>query len=107
MEGGLDLEKQTSIPVEAELFFLTSLFIELIDPRAAPAPSMKSAREHHLAAITTASCQFMTVVAQEFPRGFFSPHPGRGVAFQSFEESKEPKETLKTDCSIALVPAEL
>jgi hypothetical protein len=31
MEGGLDLEKQTSIPVEAELFFLTSLFIELID----------------------------------------------------------------------------
>ncbi len=28
MEGGLDLEKQTSIPVEAELFFLTSLFIE-------------------------------------------------------------------------------
>ena len=32
MEGGLDLEKQTSIPVEAELFFLTSLFIELIDP---------------------------------------------------------------------------
>ena len=30
MEGGLDLEKQTSIPVEAELFFLT-LFIELID----------------------------------------------------------------------------
>ena len=29
MEGGLDLEKQTSIPVEAELFFLTSLFIEL------------------------------------------------------------------------------
>jgi len=32
MEGGLDLEKQTSIPVEAELFSLTSLFIELIDP---------------------------------------------------------------------------
>jgi hypothetical protein len=31
LEGGLDLEKQTSIPVEAELFFLTSLFIELID----------------------------------------------------------------------------
>ena len=31
MEGGLDLEKQTSLPVEAELFFLTSLFIELID----------------------------------------------------------------------------
>jgi hypothetical protein len=31
MEGGLDLEKQTSIPVEAELFFLTSLFIELIE----------------------------------------------------------------------------
>ena len=34
MEGGLDLEKQTSIPVEAELFFLTSLFIELIGPRS-------------------------------------------------------------------------
>jgi hypothetical protein len=31
MEGGLELEKQTSIPVEAELFFLTSLFIELIE----------------------------------------------------------------------------
>ncbi len=31
MEGGLDLEKQTSIPVEAELFFLTSLFIELVE----------------------------------------------------------------------------
>jgi hypothetical protein len=31
MEDGLDLEKQTSIPVEAELFFLTSLFIELIE----------------------------------------------------------------------------
>jgi len=47
----------------------------------------------------------MTVVAQE-SRGFFSPL-SRGVAFQSFEESKEPKETLKTDCSIVLVPAEL
>ena len=34
MLGGLDLEKQISTPVEAELFFLTSLFIELIDLRA-------------------------------------------------------------------------
>ena len=32
MESGLDLEKQIPTPVEAELFFLTSLFIELIDP---------------------------------------------------------------------------
>jgi hypothetical protein len=31
MESGLDLEKQISTPVEAELFFLTSPFIELID----------------------------------------------------------------------------
>ena len=30
--SGLDLEKTLSSPVEAELFFLTSLFIELIDP---------------------------------------------------------------------------
>ena len=30
MESGLDLEKQIPTPVEAELFFLTSLFIELI-----------------------------------------------------------------------------
>jgi hypothetical protein len=31
--SGLDVEKQIlSPPVEAELFFLTSLFIELIDP---------------------------------------------------------------------------
>ena len=29
--SGLDLEKTLSSPVEAELFFLTSLFIELID----------------------------------------------------------------------------
>jgi len=32
MESGLDLEKQIPTPVEAELFFLTSLFIELIEP---------------------------------------------------------------------------
>jgi hypothetical protein len=29
--SGLDLEKKSRLPVEAELFFLTSLFIELID----------------------------------------------------------------------------
>lgn len=29
--SGLDLEKEISPPVEAELFFLTSLFIELIE----------------------------------------------------------------------------
>jgi len=28
---GLDIENQIAIPVEAKLFFLTSLFIELID----------------------------------------------------------------------------
>jgi hypothetical protein len=30
MESGLDLEKQISTPLEAELFFLSSPFIELI-----------------------------------------------------------------------------
>jgi hypothetical protein len=30
--SGLDLEEEISAPLEAELFFLTSLFIELIDP---------------------------------------------------------------------------
>src|SRR6478672_4342804 len=29
--SGLDLEEEISAPLEAELFFLTSLFIELID----------------------------------------------------------------------------
>src|SRR2546428_11160518 len=33
VESGLDLEKQISTPVEAELFFLTSPFIELIERR--------------------------------------------------------------------------
>jgi hypothetical protein len=33
MESGLGLEKQISTPVEAESFFLTSLFIELTDPQ--------------------------------------------------------------------------
>jgi hypothetical protein len=32
--SGLELEKEISPPVEAELFFLTSLFIELIDRRS-------------------------------------------------------------------------
>src|SRR5579864_8581532 len=36
MESGLDLEKQIPTPVEAELFFLTSLFIELIDLKRLP-----------------------------------------------------------------------
>jgi hypothetical protein len=31
IDSGLDLEKYSRSPVEAELFFLTSLFIELID----------------------------------------------------------------------------
>ena len=31
--SGLDLEKTLSSPVEAELFFLTSLFIELTDSK--------------------------------------------------------------------------
>jgi hypothetical protein len=35
MESGPGLEKQISTPVEAEPFFLTSLFIELIEDSAA------------------------------------------------------------------------
>jgi hypothetical protein len=49
MEGGLDLEKQTSIPVEAELFFLTSLFIELIEGDGSPVRASMS----EIALITT------------------------------------------------------
>jgi len=31
--SGLDLEEEISAPLEAELFFLTSLFIELIESK--------------------------------------------------------------------------
>ena len=46
MESGLDLEKQIPTPVEAELFFLTSLFMELIDQPCAKAPTAARRSSH-------------------------------------------------------------